>query len=308
MARTLNTEYTVAMTEDLHNALTEFLLDDTENEEMCFAIWYPCSGHTRFSALLHSAILLKHGDLQKHGNVAASPEYLDRAKEFARENHAGLAILHSHPFAKGWQGLSHDDKHTELDFLSREIYGVTGLPLVGLTLAGDRTWSARIYMKKPQKKPELKWCHAIRIVGKKLRIDFNPVLKKAPVSNEKQVRTSSIWGESKQSEIMRLRVGVIGAGSVGTVVAEILARMGVGEIYVVDYDYVKMHNLDRLPGATRKDVSKKTRKVDLIYRNVRSASTTPGFRCLRIDGSITEPMEYEYALDCDVLFSCVDRP
>lgn len=301
-------EYNIAMTEEMDTNLTQFLLGDPENEEMCFAAWYPCSGHNRFTALLHTTIVPNEGEVEKHGNAAANPAYLDRVKEFARENHAGVAIIHSHPFGRGWQGLSYDDRHTELDILSREIYGVTRLPLVGLTLSGDRTWSARIYTKRPEKKPDLEWCHAVRIVGKKLRMVFNPVLKKPPVSNERQVRTTSIWGEDKQSQITRLRVGIIGVGSVGTVVAEILARMGVGEICVMDYDYIKMHNLDRLPGATRNDAIKKTRKVDLVYRNIKNAGTTPGFHCKRIDGSITEPDGYQHALDCDVLFSCVDRP
>jgi hypothetical protein len=300
-------EYHVAMSSDLGKALRDFLLGDPKDEEICFASWYPAVGKQRFTALLHSSIFPRKGERTRHGNVSALPPYVDRAKEFARNKGAGLAIIHTHPLGIGWQGLSEPDRFYERDVLSREVFGVTGYPLVGMTLAGDGTWSARIYERVPRKTPVLKWCSAVRLVGKNLTLHFNECLRPPVEPGETLMRTTSVWGPKLQSDIMRLRVGVIGAGSVGSVVTEILARIGVGEIYLMDYDSVKNHNLDRLLYATRSDVGKS--KAKLVQKNAKKSATNPDFKCHAFPRqSIVEEEGFEIAKDCDVLFSCVDRP
>lgn len=52
-------------------------------------------------------------------------------------------MVHTHPAGTGHQDVSPQDLRSEQDLLSREVFGVTGLPLVGMTLSGDGAWSAR---------------------------------------------------------------------------------------------------------------------------------------------------------------------
>src|SRR6185503_3106144 len=139
------------------------------------------------------------------------------------QKNAGIAMAHTHPAWSGHQDVSSQDLYYEQDVLSREIYGVTGLPLVGMTLAGDRTWSARLY-PNPYK---IQWCSTVRIVGKNLKIYYNPHKKPKPPANFKQTTTISVWGNERQSDIARMTVGIIGIGSVGSAVCDILARLGV---------------------------------------------------------------------------------
>lgn len=108
---------------------------------------------------------------------------------------------------------------------------------------------------------------------------------------------------------MRLCVGVIGAGSVGSLVAEGLARTGIGRILLIDFDFVEEVNLDRLLHAAPQDVSLKELKVEVLARALRSGSATAEkFSAEPIEWGVTEPVGFRAALDCDVLFSCVDRP
>jgi hypothetical protein len=118
----------------------------------------------------------------------------------------------------------------------------------------------------------------------------------------------SAWGEEAQQKLARLTFGVVGVGSVGSIVAESLARMGVQHIKLIDYDRVERHNLDRLLHATVDDWKKQRLKVDVVAaalsRNATAAS--PFIESLPL--AITEDGGFREALDCDVLFSCVDRP
>src|SRR5207245_11697898 len=64
--------------------------------------------------------------------------------------------------------------------------------------------------------------------------------------------------------------------------------------------------LDRMNNITKEDVKK--RKIDVIKRNLVKSATNDNFLCEISDDSVVEEEGYRYALDCDVIFSCVDRP
>jgi molybdopterin-synthase adenylyltransferase len=111
-----------------------------------------------------------------------------------------------------------------------------------------------------------------------------------------------------QNDLVRLRVGVVGAGSVGALVAESLARMGVIDITLIDYDSVEEKNLDRLLHATEDDARLGTLKVESLKRGLLISSTASDPRIHALDASIVEPSAFAEALDMDVVFCCVDRP
>lgn len=276
------------------------MLKDTSEEEICFAVWSPSRGKGRTTAIINEIVFPEKGERKRHGNVSAMPGYADRAKEISRSAKKGMAMIHTHPHGKGPQGVSETDLHSEQDLLAREVFGVTGLPFVGMTLSGDRRWSARFY-PKPYK---IRWCPAVRIVGRKLTVHFNHQESPAPRPGGELARTTSIWGRDKQAELMGLRVGIIGAGSVGAAVGEILARMGAGRIFLMDYDRVRLHNLDRLIGVSAENVGE--RKADVVARNMKRSATNAHFECEVSHNSIAGGLEG--AKDCDVIFSCVDRP
>jgi hypothetical protein len=131
-------------------------------------------------------------------------------------------------------------------------------------------------------------------------------LAPVPKPSEQQIRTVSAWGDESQATLVRLRAGIIGAGSVGGVIAESLARMGFEDITLVDFDIVKTHNLDRLNYVTRRDVGRL--KVEVLADFLRQCATAESFRVTPVVAAVYEEEGYRGALDCDLLFACVDRP
>ncbi|MGH9400647.1 MAG: HesA/MoeB/ThiF family protein [Terriglobia bacterium] len=240
-----------------------------------------------------------------HGNASFEPIFLERAMVEAAASRAGLALLHSHPLGRGPQGLSRDDVAAEQGNAGA-VFGATGLPFVGLTLGGDCAWSARFWQRTAPRTYPVAWCASVRVVGDSLAVTFMDKLAPVPKSTEQQIRTVSAWGDECQANLVRLRAGVIGAGSVGGMIAESLARTGFEDITLVDFDIIKKHNLDRLNYATARDVGRL--KVEALAEFLRERATASTFRVAPVAAAVYEEVGYRAALDCDLLFACVDRP
>jgi hypothetical protein len=146
----------------------------------------------------------------------------------------------------------------------------------------------------------------VRVIGKGLKVTFNNGLLPAWFDRDKQLRTISAWGQGVQEDLSRLRVGIVGLGSVGSVVAEILARTGISRFTLIDFDGVEPKNLDRLTNVFVEDIGRA--KVLAVADGIRRSASAPSVEINGCEYSICEKEGFEAGLDCDVLFSCVDRP
>lgn len=295
--------FSVAMASEIDDQLRRHLLRADGQEDLCLATYAPSTGQIRDSALLRDVVLPEVGERVLHGTVSFTGAYVLRVARLAAQNGLGVALIHSHPGGCGWQSMSHDDADAEASY-SRLALQVTGRPLVGMTLAGrDGTWSARSW---PSRAPR----HAVsvRVVGVALRISWNDALKPPPSRRPSQVRTVSSWGPAVQSTVARLRVLVVGAGSVGLDVGIRLAASGVQHVAFMDFDTVGVHNLDRMIGATPVDAYLATPKTLVAVREAGRAATAaePEIHGLGLD--VATPNGQLLALDYDLIFSCVDRP
>ena len=73
-------------------------------------------------------------------------------------------------------------------------------------------------------------------------------------------------GTFGQKKIINSKVLIIGAGGLGCPVADLLARSGIGEIGIMDYDKVSLSNIHRQTLYTAKDVNKF--KVDVVKKRL----------------------------------------
>lgn len=302
--------HSVAMTEGLDQALQSHLLQhvraNRRQEDICIALWHPSEGRTRRSAVLYKVLLPAAEDRTLSGNVSLKGTYLEKCLAEAATEKAGIAILHNH-FTPDWQTLSPDDETTE-SLRAPSVQSFTNLPLIGMTLGTDGTWSARCWLREGRGKYVPHFASEVRSVGKALRVSFNPNLKPPPAPREELTRAISVWGPSAQSHLSRLHVGVVGVGSVGMMIVEGLGRMGVNRVTLIDFDHVERHNLDRLLGATAKDALNRTLKVEVAKRVFEGAATTLAPVAIPVIESVVDQAGYEAVLDCDLVFSCVDRP
>ena len=298
----------VAMTEPLNVELREHLIRDDGQEDLCFALYQPSDGSRRLTAVLGEVLLPQDGERQVHGNASFNSSYFDRVLSRAVETGSGIAFVHSHPEARSWQRMSPDDREAEAG-MAGAITAATGLPLFGLTLSG-RTgfWSARRWDRRGSQPWAHTNCENVRVVGRALTPSYCPHVKPAVEVPSALTRTVNAWGDEVQQQVARLRVGVVGLGSVGSIVVEELARMGFTEVIGIDPDVIEEHNRDRTLHAYPENVAVADPKARIAARSALRSATMPTFAFQPVVKGIQDLEAYRAALDCDVIFSCVDRP
>ncbi len=112
----------------------------------------------------------------------------------------------------------------------------------------------------------------------------------------------TFWGPEKQVLLSRKTAVVVGLGSLGSVVAELLVRAGIGQLTIIDHDIVEQHNLQRQSLYTEADVNKLKAKVaneKLQQINNEVAITS---HAIHLDEANTE------LLLGDIVFDCTDNP
>lgn len=295
--------FSTVIPESINDDLKEILIRKDGQEDLLFALWVPSVGENRYTAVINEIIFPEDGDRNVHGNASYNYQYLLRVCKIAMKKGMGIALLHSHPYP-GWQNMSFDDINTEKKTFIN-AYSTTELPFIGLTVGNDGYWSSRVWYYQKEEISR-KWSHSVRISGARFQVYFNDNLIPPEKPNKKTIRTVNVWGEETHRNISRLKIGIVGLGSVGSVVAEMLARMGISNFTLIDDDTIKEHNLDRLAGAYKTDVDSK--KVDVIRKHILKAGTANKITVEISDKKLNAEEAYRKALDCDIIFSCVDKP
>lgn len=299
--------FSVAFTGELDRQLGGHLDKGRLQEDLTFAYWKPSRGAKRYTAVLTLLVLPEDGDRVLQGNVAFTANYLGRVQRQCPEGH-GIALLHSHP-AFGWQDMSEDDEFAEGIRLGGSVASSTGHPILGLTRGTDGAWSARFWLRAGPRQYNRHDCETVRVAAADaLRTTYHPVLRPAPAEQPTQVATISVWGAEAQADLARTRIGIVGVGSVGSIIAEALNRLGIERVTYIDHDVVEARNLDRTLNARPEDVDDRLTKVAVAKRASALSHTAAVFNADALPTSILTPEGLAAALDCDVLLSCVDRP
>lgn len=300
-------ELAVAMTSEIDDELRVHFAHVGRQEDLTFALWRPSVGTKRLTAVLQRLVLPEDGDRILDGNVLFTADYLSRVLAAVPGGY-GVALLHSH-LGPGWQDMSRDDDVAERDRLASAVAGRTGLPLLGLTWGTDGTWSARLWGRSAPFTYDRHDATVVRVVGPdRMALSYHPDLRPPPAPLPSQQATLSVWGQAAQADLARVRVGVVGLGSVGSIVAEALARIGVTDVVFVDHDRIEQRNLDRTLHATPEDADQQTPKVVVAERAARTSHTGASLDVRPLAVSILTPEGVAAVLDCDVVISCVDRP
>ena len=74
-------------------------------------------------------------------------------------------------------------------------------------------------------------------------------------------RQIQLWGNETQKSLGKKKIAIIGSGGLGSTLAMALGTSGIGEIHIVDFDKVSLHNIHRQIAFTLADEGRSKSKV-----------------------------------------------
>jgi molybdopterin/thiamine biosynthesis adenylyltransferase len=86
-------------------------------------------------------------------------------------------------------------------------------------------------------------------------------------------RQIELWGEDRQKSLENKKIVIIGAGGLGSSLAFALGASGIGQLHIVDFDEVSIHNIHRQIAFRTTDVGKNKAEVNVKIIHERSVFT-----------------------------------
>ena len=233
----------------------------------------------------------------KFGYRALDPTFIHRQIVRCRDQRMAYLAVHNH-------GSDRTVRFSKVDLDSHErgypaLLDIgKGVP-VGALVFGRRAVAADIWLPDGTRRA----LGSYSIVGRTIKRLYASPQKaaKAGVCFDRQVR---VFGHFGQGVLGASKVAVVGLGGVGSLVAEYLARLGVGHLVLIDLDEIEDTNLSRVVGATPLDVETAQFKTQIAVRHVRE--TGSGVRLEAIRGDVACESVAMKLRDCDFIFLAAD--
>ena len=122
-------------------------------------------------------------------------------------------------------------------------------------------------------------------------------------SDDRWSRQSGALGEKVFQRFRKLNVVLIGAGRLGSLIAEGLIRSGLDRLAVVDPDVLEPHNLNATIGSRSRDIGiPKVQSLVAYLHRVQPDALLSG-----LQRTVNHPDVFEKARPADLLVSCVDN-
>lgn len=83
-------------------------------------------------------------------------------------------------------------------------------------------------------------------------------------------RQVQLWGQEKQEQLQDKKIAIVGAGGLGSSLAFALGASGIGEIHIIDFDEVSIHNIHRQVAFKVGDEGKNKAKINAAIIQERS--------------------------------------
>lgn len=306
-------DFSIVIPQGMYQEIYNFLFDDPSTEHMGVIL----AGVNRYGTtikLLGRAFipaLPEDCEVEALGGVRAKQEFSSRIMQICAREGLSQIDVHSHPFgtSKDVRFSGIDDRH-EME-MAKYIYSRLPNTYYASIVLNQGYFDARAWVK--QKHPDAIGCKYIR----SLILSGFPLLEEAPASTpEEKVREAPppndftqrqvlAYGAEGQLRLRRCRVGLIGAGGLGSVLTESMARLGVEDFVLVDPDVAENTNLNRVVGMSYRDVKRSRPKVQIAKRTIKAIN--PQAKVLAMKSTLFDKRVLSKLKSVDVLFVATDN-
>lgn len=285
----------LTMTADQHAELQKLLFPGDGLEAAALLLCGRRADDRRHRLLVHRVVGLEAGDYEVRDRdlVRWRTDFLVPLLEEAARKGLGIVKVHSHP--SGYDAFSPTDDQADAS-LFPSVHGWIdyGHPHASAIMLPDGRLFGRAHNADGMVTP----LESVTVVGDDITI-WNTGRHAV---TETASRNAQAFGEATYSMLRGLRVAVIGCSGTGSVVVELLARLMVGELVLVDDDLVESKNLNRIVGATTADVG--LPKVEVLARTVKTMGLGTLVHARATDLAERETLRAVAA--SDVVIGCMD--
>ncbi len=297
--------YELVIPPSMARELKSHLLGDRTKEQMAIMLCGRKRSKGRVSLLGRHLVVMpaEAFSRQSAGSLELHPAVQSHVLQLAA--HEGLSQVdwHTHPGdgpTVGFSGIDDRNESKLAAYLGERLPGTLYASVVlndGATAA--RVWEVRNGRPAPVSIPAPNLEHPLQM----------SLLEKQPGEDassdgrfDRQIRA---FGLQFQRQLRSLRVGVVGLGGLGSIIVEQLARLGVQDWILVDPDHIETSNLNRLLGATLRDVTREATKVAVAARTVQRIDARARVRAMAC--SVFSPQALTALKACDLLIAATDN-
>ncbi|HFK8166987.1 MULTISPECIES: ThiF family adenylyltransferase [Enterobacteriaceae] len=278
------------LTQELHTMLQKHLFPGDGKEAAAILICNRYEGG-RLKLLAKELILVPYEECKSRTSdfIAWPGNYLEKAIDVAEEKSMSIILIHSHP--GGFLVFSDTDDSSDMQTMQSLFQGVDAIHGSAIMIHSGEM-RARLYREgKFAENVEL-----VTVAGDDIHYWWDD-------KTEQQLKPIA-FTSGMTDTFQKLTAAIIGVSGTGSIVAEQVARLGFGEILLIDHDHIEKKNLNRILNSTLKDALSHRPKVDMFAEAI---------RCIRgedisrpINNTIFSREAVLAAANADVLFCCVD--
>jgi hypothetical protein len=276
------------MTADQHAQLHAHLITGDGLESAAILVCGVAGRHSD-QLLVRHILLVPHMEcsMRTATQLTWPGQYIEQAVDEADAVNGAVILLHSHP--GGWLQFSAIDDDSDRGVIPCLQHGARNMVALhgSAIMVPDGRIRARVYDHNMLAKD----VKHITAIGHDIR-DLTREVDTLPLA----------YSSGMVRDLSRKTAVVIGVSGTGSIVAEMLARLGVGRIILVDYDVIEEKNLNRILYATPNDIGRF--KTHVLRDAIKMHH--PNTVIETFETPIADPGALSAASEADILFSCVD--
>lgn len=244
---------------------------------------------------VHEIHLVPHEDCERSAIAVTWPTRI--AKQLMeRAGKEGFAVMRIHSHPKGKACHSEQDDRSD-----RELFDALDLRCKGPHISAVMGADGRIVARLMDGGDIGATIGRVSVVGDELTV-WDAAEPTKP--RDFDLRHRQAFGDGTADTLSRLSIAIVGISGTGSPVCEMLARLGVGRLVLIDPDKIEPKNLNRIYGAKRADADAGRNKAEMARDRIQEMGL--GTKVEIFTGRIDHPDAIRLLSTCDVLFGCMD--
>ena len=250
----------LSLSGDQYDHLKSFLFPGDGKEAAALLLCGRRAGNRRHRLVVREIYSIPYEDCidRTPTYVTWRPDYIAPALDRATEEEFSVIKVHSHP--NGHPTFSATDDEGDMRLL----------PMIQGWIEADIPHGSAVMLPNGEMFGRvLRFGHAlesiecISVAGDDLHFWYADAATENTATPSFMASHEQIFDEGTIQRLRLLSIAVIGASGTGSLVGEQLVRLGVGEIVMVDDDFMEDRNVNRILNSTMDDVAEKRAKVDV---------------------------------------------